>query len=606
LYLFVLIGVVLWRRRQLTSDLEGLLGLGRNKRRRLSWHWPLLLLVFLGFGLQLPAVFSSGWLYDDGARFYFTNNQDGLMHLGFINGLTNVFPPIRPEINQPLTNYHYFTDLLLAQLGRFGLPTVHLFFQYFPILLSMLTTVLIYQVILWLTNRRLFAVGVTLVCLLAGDGGYLLVPFFPQSLGWEMATFDNGGDQFLNLPYATAKLIFFASWFFLNYFWRRKKVLSLVLAVVLGATLALFKIYFALFFLGGWALTLAWQSGQCWWQESAQGIGQKIKRCWQRLGKEALAFLCASGGSLVLLGQAQVLGSGGLIWSWLIWPKIISNGHLFWQRLSLWEQQWLPQWQAESKYWRLGLYAFLLTCVALIFIYGLRLLGLVVSKSARKMLGQKNLIFFLGSSVIWTFIGLNFVQSVGGMNSFNFFVIAAIALTIPLGLSVTSWWEGCWWQKILALLVIVLLAPRTLHNSFFHLRQSLNGEPANYKAYSPVQLELLQALAQRTSFNDLIGCGSSNQDLINASVIPGLAGRRTYLSNQSILSSHNVDFSERKTLLAQAWKIDEEEEFFRYWREELEVQYLYLETVDLEQATVADFTWEPLFQNAAGMIVQVK
>jgi hypothetical protein len=244
--------------------------------------------------------------------------------------------------------------------------------------------------------------------------------------------------------------------------------------------------------------------------------------------------------------------------------------------------------------------------VSLIFIYGWRLLGLLVTKKARRTLGGKNLVFFLSGAVIWTFIGLNFLQGVGGMNSFNFFIIAALALTIPLGLMLASWWQRRWLGKALVILVLLLLAPRTLRNSVYYLQQYALGEPGEYALYPPARLELLQALNRVTSFTDVIGSNDDNQDLRHASVIPALAGRRTYLTNQFILDSHNVDYALKEWHLAEVRKITDEAEFYRYYGEKLQVQYLYLETNDLIYAPFNGFSWQPIFQNEAGMIVKVE
>ena len=165
----------------------------------------LLVLMALGLVLQLPAIFGSGLMAGEGMWMYFTNNSDGLMHVGFIQALAQEFPAVRPEIDIPLSDYHYWSDLVMAQLVRLGVPALNLFCQFIPVILSVATTGLVYAVGREITGSKKAARWVTLVNLVASEGAFWLTFFFAQHHGWAMATFDNGADQFLNMPAVFAK-----------------------------------------------------------------------------------------------------------------------------------------------------------------------------------------------------------------------------------------------------------------------------------------------------------------------------------------------------------------------------------------------------------------
>lgn len=87
--------------------------------------------ITLGVIGQMILVFGSGLLYKEGVRFYGVNGVDGVMHLAFIRSIVDYFPPVEPgAYGHPITNYHYWSDLILAELVRiWHLPISHTFFS---------------------------------------------------------------------------------------------------------------------------------------------------------------------------------------------------------------------------------------------------------------------------------------------------------------------------------------------------------------------------------------------------------------------------------------------------------------------------------------------
>jgi hypothetical protein len=561
-------------------------------------HWLLGLLIIFGLLLQLPAVFTSGLRTADGLRIYFVNNGDGLMHLGFINALAQQFPPLRPEINLPLTNYHYFSDLLQAQFVRLGITPLNLFFQFFPLWLSVLTTTLVYQLTKTITRSSSAAHWTTLVWLMASDGGFWLSLIFSHSRGWQMATFDNGADTFLNIPYAFSKLIVLAIWYLLNHFWQTQNKKTLTFLGVMTATLTMFKVYWAMFILVGWGLVLLWQFGR-------ELLTKKTLRSLiTSFALPLLVLLATALGSYALLSASSQFDKDTLAWVPNVWPHIIvSADHLNWSRLAL-EKQFIAE---NPSFKRLAYIVLRMIVVSLIFVYGARLFALFAGKKTWQLLGSHNLIFFFSAIVIWTIMGFNTMQGVGRHNSFNFLILSAIALLIPLGVNLSVWWQGHWWTKALVIIVIIALSPRTLHNSLHYLQKWQTNEENHF--YPQDQLELLLALRQRANFTDLVAVNPDNQWHRQGNVIGGLAGRQTYVSNQDILGTHNLDFAARDEILRQIFndKTISEGEFQRYLREEVQVKYLYLEARDWEEKKfLRDFTWqgaEIVIKNESGIVI---
>lgn len=580
----------------------------KNKKLWREWwrqNWGLLTLIVLGLLIQMPAIFGSGLRVPDGVRFFFTNYQDGLMHLGFIESLAQGFPPMRPEVNEVLHDYHYFSDLLMAQLARVGVPAVNLFFQFMPVLLSIVTTGVIYQAILLVTKNKKAAVLTTLTFLLAGDGGYILTFFFKEGKGWEMATFDNGADQFLNMPFVMAKMIFFSAWLLLNQFWReRQKKIIFALMIVL-MTLTLFKVYWLFFFLAGWGVVLGIQFGQ--------NLITKRKMNWTEIG----CFLLTAGVSYCLLLSIGSGAADGLTFVPLVWPReIASVNHLNWFEWFLQEQNLLSvhSWQTSVDLLKLNIK---LVGMTMIFIFGARLIGLLIWKKTIRLLRSENVWFFVSAFFIWTFIGLNFLQVRGGYNTFNFFILAGVALLIPLGVNLANWWDEnkkrTRWQKIclwvrrgLVMVVLILLAPRTIRNVIHYWQ--ITDEQRNYEVgyCNNEKLEIFEKTRELTVVNEVIGVRPRGS-FEGASTIPGLAARKTYLSNQFILESHNYDFEEKNAKMKEIFEKSEIGDFKNSLRE-LGVGTVVLMGEDREKMNaglIENLTKEAVFQNSEGMIIKI-
>lgn len=572
-------------------------------------NWLLVGLICLGLLIQMPAIITSGWRTNEGVRFQFTNSQDGLMHLGFINAMTAEFPPLRLEVNDELTDYHYFSDLTMAQLARLGLPVVHLFFHWLPVFLSILTTGLIYYSILLITRRREAAAWVTLVFLLAGDGGYLLSWYYQNTRGWEMATFDNGADQFLNLPMMFAKPIFFSCWLLLNHFWQTGKKQALAIITVLATTLVLFKVYWWIFLVGGWAAAIFYQLAKkiiTAKSRSVAALGQMIRE----LLPEVIVWLLVGIVGYGLLNSITTQ-SDGLTWVALAWPRTIASpAHLNLIDWSLREQTLLA---AGSRFglWRARIE---LVIISLIFVDGARLLGLYPTKKTRAQLGGRNVWFLLASVAVWTIVGFNFMQTKGGLNTFNFLILAAVALLPIVGCNLANWWSGSsqpqkspfitWLARALVIVVLLLLAPRTIRNDYHYWRTSLVHDQDSESLYSTNELELLAQLRRQTTFTDLIIVLPTNSHWQQTNAIAGLAGRRTFLSNQGILATHNYEFDAKKQQLQDAFQPTAWEEI-RLRLRNLGGDYLLL-TNDEYQTIAATATLVPIFQNDFGVIINLQ
>ncbi len=535
-YLYMLLAggslvVKIWRERQRARRLMSELVAG-IKRQKI-----LMLLIFLGLVLQMPAVFGSGLRRSDGVHFIFSNYKDGLMHVGFINSLAQEFPPLRPEVNVRLQNYHYFSDLVLAQLVRVGVASVNLLFQYFPVWWSIVMTGTIYTVAREVCGSQKVAGWVTLTFLLAGDGAYWLTFFFPGNNGWQMASLDNGVDQFFNPPYVMAKVIFLLSWGLLNEYWSTGKKRTLVLLVAVLVPLTLFKVYWTLLFGSGWVISWCWRALARGWKQKK--LGKPVKILDAKMGWELGAIAIVAAGSSLLLWRSMSDQAAKMAWVPFLWPRLlISTDHLGWDAWELRQQVY-----AEVPSWRRNLVDhILLLVVALIYVYGARLAGLVLSKKTLQKLSLANYLFFLAPAVGWTFVGFNFLQGVGNFNSFNFLIIAGVALLIPLGVNLSAWWEHKW-GKIAVIVVLASFLPRLAYGWSEYIGQTVDGKGV---WITSEQLDFFARVKSMTAWEDVLLVNPDNDYTVAASVYPALAGRRTWVSARQVLETHDLDFSERE------------------------------------------------------------
>ena len=583
--LIIVLGVV--KRRRLIA------GMVRNCRwQRWWWEYKVLLgLIVVALVIQMPAIFGSGLRTHDGVRFYFTNHNDGLMHIGFIEAMAQQWPPVRPEINIPLTDYHYFADMMLAVMVRCGLPAVNLFFQYFPLLVSVVTIGLVYTSVREVMRSESVARWVSVGWLLAGDGGFWLEFLFPLNRGREMLTLDNGADQFLNMPYVVAKMFFVVVWLMLNKFWREKKGKDLLTVGLLLLVLTLTKVYWMLLVVSGWLAVLVVRTWRLWREKDRKGLTVVKWEWWW--------FIIIVGLSVGLL-LLNTSGGDKFVWTPLVWPKvIISADHLGWNEWVLREQVWL----ANQNWWRLVIDRVALIGVAVAYVLGARVVGWWLSKPVRRMLGVDNCWFLVAPSVGWLVFGFNVMQTKGGLNSFNFLIIAAVSLLIPMGVVLAHWWKGKWtrWWTVI---VMILLMPRAIDNSVYYFLETVTKSERSAYYYSQERLELLEWLRTHSRWSEIVMVNAlENQDVRAASVIPALAGRKTYVSGEKILETHNVDFAEKEEQMKHVFEQESEQEWLSMLRD-LGVTWVYLEQSERERLRFE--LSEVAFANEAGVIVRVR
>lgn len=522
-------------------------------------------LIGVGTVLQLVAIVGSGLRFGNQVRFYFTNAQDGMMHLAFARSLVTTFPPVRPELlNLPLTSYHYFTDLLLAEQARlFGIPITHAFFQFWPVVLSLLAGGFIVACIRELKGSQVAQWFGILIWYLSGELAYVWNLLFHQTLNWNIATIENSADQFLNMPQMFAKVLIFAAYYAAIRWYRvqhQKAWFFSTLIFVISATG--FKVYFGLFNLALLVAILVF--GIVAKQIAVVPKKQVLSAITSLLLPIVLAIVATAAIFLAVSGAKSRLD-----WVPLAWPKLLlSSDHLnfidWWLRMQVYEAA--HSWKGI---WALNTIAII---VAVTSIIGTKLIGLWLFKLEKRHWWWQ---LSIGLAVLSaTTIGLNTLQSPGGFNTYNFIIVAIQPLVITSALVLARWWNTSLIWKMMVIVILLCGTLRPLANSTKYLTAQLT-KPAD-ATYSTQQLTALSWLATHSSSDSAIQALPSNQQNQQSAFISFFGERPTALAAENITTSHNLDYKTRETILRQAFATTDWQ-LLRANLAELGINYLYID-----------------------------
>ncbi len=550
-------------------------------------------LLLLGSALQLVAIAGSGLRYGDQVRFFFTNSQDGMMHLAFARSLVATFPPVRPEIlNLPLTNYHYFTDLLLAEQARlFGSPLAHTFFHYWPILLSILASGLVAAVIRVLTHRSFAQWFGIIIWYCSGELAYLWSLLFHHEFNWNVATIENSADQFLNMPQMFAKVLIFAAYYSALRWYREQHQKSWFFSALILIVISTgFKVYFGLFNL---ALAVAMLV-----------FGILTKRVGAAPQKLQLATLISLALPVTLAALATVAifltvssGDSSLSWVPLAWPKLLlSAEHLnvsdWWLRMQVYQAA--MSWKGIAA---LNTIAILIAATSMI---GTKLVGLWQLRLNRQDWWWQLpiLVAIIGGCAV----GFNTLQNPGGFNTYNFIIVAIQPLVILTALVFSQWWSKAVGWKLVVIIILLSGSLRPLANATKYIAAQQSGRAdANY---STQQLAALRWVAVNTPRDSAIQALPSNSQNQQSAFLSFFAERPTALAAENITVSHNLDYRSRYQILGQAAAVSDWQ-LLRANLTQLGIDYLYIDLARDQEflQSIPDLLEHSVYQNETTALI---
>jgi len=287
-----------------------------------------LFFILLGGLFQSSLLLKSGTLQEKGVVFWGVNGYDGIWHSALIAEINRGFPYQNPGFaGYLLKNYHFFSDLFLAQAHFLTkIPILDLYFRFSPLFFSFLLNSLVYIFALrWTGNKKVGYWSIFFVSF-ASSFGWILPFFGLGSNNWETAFWGAPtSSAFLNPPFGVSLVIILTVLILLDVFIKikNKKIIP-ILIIILGSLVG-FKSYGALvvfltlFILGFWELV-------------------KDKKIWLGLVVFLSGFI-----SLGIYWKSNIQGETFLIWKpwWFIRTMVEAPDRLNWIGLEMKRQTYL-------------------------------------------------------------------------------------------------------------------------------------------------------------------------------------------------------------------------------------------------------------------------
>jgi hypothetical protein len=542
-YLYLLLVVFLAYRKRVVA-----VSLLSELRHEVVKHRYIVLLLSLGVLVQMIPVFGSGVRFPEGVRFFGVNGYDGIMHLAFINSIVQSFPPMEPgAVGNHITNYHYWSDLIIAELVRvWRLPISHTFFQYMPLYLSVLTGLGVYQVMRVMGFSKAAGVWGIFFFFFAGDAAYVMMLLLHRTLSFASPAIDNGVTQFLNMPNAMARPVFLAGIMLLMSWLRERRMTDGILMIIVTAGLVGIKVYYGLFTVLGISLIFV---AECV-MHLINGVRCKspVTVLHHAVRKERVFLIL-----LVLLAIISAgiylppnKNAGGLGWYPLEWPKqFLGTGALDWR------EWWLRRqvYEAAGNTRNLFILDIAAIIVALVAVHGTRLIGLLPNRSVYKTLGWRMLVFFLPGLLLFHILGLFTLQKSGGFNVFNFFIVSTTVLSLFSAMIMADWSrKSSIVKKTVIIMIVLLTIPRALHEVSHTVTEYTQAE-FNSVLVSNGELAGLTYIARAADDQDVVQSHPANVQDQTTPYVSFFTGQLTYLTGTGLQETHNQPIGERKKRL---------------------------------------------------------
>jgi hypothetical protein len=209
-------------------------------------YWWVIVLIALGVVFQNVAMFRSGIIYDFGVGFWGPLGHDGISHQALANQLIKNIPPNNPVLSgETLRNYHYFSDLLVAETYRLTKISVSdLIYRYYPVLFSILLGFGSFYLSRNVLRRKLSIALSLFLVYFGGSFGWIVEWFKYGTLGGESAFWVNQPVSMnLNPPFAISLVLLIAIVILFGMFVKDKTKGKLFLIALLAGTLIEFKVY---------------------------------------------------------------------------------------------------------------------------------------------------------------------------------------------------------------------------------------------------------------------------------------------------------------------------------------------------------------------------
>ncbi|MBI4130407.1 hypothetical protein HY468_03765 [Candidatus Roizmanbacteria bacterium] len=545
----------------------------QNTFRWIKQHTTAFLLIVFGSIMQLIFVAGSGLTYDDGIRFYGINGHDGIMHVAFIRSLMESIPPVQPgAYDLFITNYHYWSNLVLAETARiWHIPILPLFFQYSPFVVALLSGIAVYALIVSWGGSNRVAMLALFFFYFGGDVTYLITLLMHRNWGSHVPLVDNGVTQLLNMPQAMAELILITGLISLHRFIKTNYTRWIVVTVLLLSVLIGFKVYYGIYVIFGFGFLVFVRLMMSCLSCSKESVIRTLSILIHKEQGMLYGFVLLVIISLFIYIPVNS-NAGGLFYAPLEWPKLfLGPGAIDWQ------DWWLRRqvYEAASNIRNLFILDAVAVGIALLAIHGTRLIGFFGFFPVWRRAGWQINAFLMSGVILFHLLGLFTLQSSGGYVVYYFFVVATGILGIYVAFaldSIASFRPPI--GRILLVLLLILTIPRAIIETGVVIRQYIREEQFNL--ITKDALDAFSFLKYHTPPGSIVQSHRGNEIDSRTPLVYLFTGRHGYLTGTLILEVHHQPIEQRKKALQQLFLNDDSLAFARSMYEK-NISYIYLE-----------------------------
>lgn len=407
-----------------------------------------LLIMFFGALTQALGVWFMGILTSRGIIGCCGHVPDNILFLAITHELTKRFPPNEPGLfGVELYDYHYLSHLFIAEFIRvFRLPLVATTYQFFSIMLSISLGLSAYVFAKAINANKTFLRWLLFFLYFGADAVFLFVLLLNTQFMFYFAAMESGAGFLFNYPraFSIVGLLTGLSLFIL---WMRERKLLLFLAgVFILASLIHYKAYTGIFVWAGMMGVFLYSL-----------FKKDIK-----LMAYAMATVLIS----IILFMPTVKGeSGGFFFSGL-WRV-----HDFFAMPELGVSHWLLAREVFLQHYnmpRVWLLDGVMFCIFVIVTYGSKIVGIIQTRASLRALSPALVLFFLFSMTSSFFVGMFYLQKLGGSTSVNFLITTVIAMSVFASLTMTYVVQRfpVIVSTLLSLFIISITLPRTLYVTY--------------------------------------------------------------------------------------------------------------------------------------------